>query len=466
MITNDDLRAIDIFNDLDANQLAWLIEHFEEIKLQKGDLFTESGAKAEWMFVLLEGRIQFKANDQSLVSGVFNVVKGDVSGMLPNSRMTHFGADSIAMEAARVARLHKDHFQEMMQVIPVLEQRLAHLMLDRTRTAASMRIQQEKMAALGTMAAGLAHELNNPASAARRAAQNLRETLKLFDQHASSMLAKIMFREGYGDDDAFKPVVDIIESDRPDLDPISQGEQEDELADWLEAHAVEEPWNVAANLVAVGFTREFFVEFTQNLKPDYIGDFLRWLPMDIEMQVLSEELSISTERISGLVGAMKSYSYMDQANEKSPTDVNKGIVDTIRVLAHKFRKKDVQIHKELGDIPKFEAYGGELNQVWTNLLDNAIDAVPDVGGEIQIRTSYDPIDKCAEINVIDNGHGISEEHQSRIFEPFFTTKEAGSGTGLGLDISYRIITGRHGGTITVDSTPGATRFQIQLPAIL
>ena len=280
------------------------------------------------------------------------------------------------------------------------------------------------------------------------------------------MLAKVMFRQEIAAENAFQPVIDILENDPPELDPMMQGDREDELAEWLEAHAVEEPWNVAANLVAVGFTREFFVDFTQTLKPEYIADFLQWLPMDIEMRVLSEELSISTERISSLVGSMKSYSYMDQANEKSPTDINKGIVDTIRVLEHKLVKKAVQLKKQLGDIPRFEAYGGELNQVWTNLIDNAVDAVPETGGEITIETAYDATAKCVEINVTDNGHGISEEHLSRIFEPFFTTKEAGSGTGLGLDITYRIITARHGGTINVKSQPGATRFRIQLPAIV
>ena len=260
--------------------------------------------------------------------------------------------------------------------------------------------------------------------------------------------------------------MEIIESETPELDPIDLSEREDDLADWLEEHNVEEPWSVAATLVATGFTREFFEDFIETLVPEYIGDFLKWLPMDIEMQMLSEDLAISTERISSLVGAMKSYSYMDQANAKSPTDLNKGLVDTLRVMAHKFRKKNIKINKDLGEVPVFGAYGGELNQVWTNLLDNAADAVPDTGGEITLQTSYDETEKCVEINVIDNGSGIPEEHQSRIFEPFFTTKEAGSGTGLGLDITYRIVTARHGGTIRVLSEPGHTRFQIQLPAIV
>ena len=175
MISNDDLRSVEMFKDLEENQLAWLAKHMEEVHVNKGDVFTEAGIEAEWMLVLFEGRIQFKANEQNLGSGVFNVFPGEVSGMLPNSRMTHFSAESIAVEDSRIGRLHKNHFNNMVESIPILEQRLAHRLLDRTRATASMRIQQEKLAALGTMAAGLAHELNNPASAARRAAQNLNE---------------------------------------------------------------------------------------------------------------------------------------------------------------------------------------------------------------------------------------------------------------------------------------------------
>ncbi len=466
MISTEELRALSIFEDLDEDELAWLAEHFEEVTLDQGDQFTRAGDKAEWMFALLKGRVQFRLDEQQLGRGVFTVHEGQVSGMLPNSRMTHFGASSFAVEPSRVARLHIRHFPEMLDRIPVLEQRLAHVMLDRTRITASMRIQQEKLAALGTMAAGLAHELNNPASAARRAAQNLQETLQQFDELASTMLSEVMFKTLDGDTDPFLPVYEIVLGEPPELDPITQGEREDDLADWLDEQGVQQPWDAAATLVAAGLTQPFLAAFSEKIIPQHVINFLNWLARDIEMRMLSQELAVSTIRISDLVTAMKAYSYMDQANEKSQTDLHKGIKDTLTVMAHKLKKKDIRLVKQFGPVPPFEAYGGELNQVWTNLLDNAVDAVPDEGGVITIATGYDEGAKCIGVDIVDNGEGISEQHLPRIFEPFFTTKEAGQGTGLGLDITYRIVTSRHGGTIDVTSRPGETRFSVKLPALL
>ena len=463
MITNDDLRHIQIFENLEEDQLTWLSKHMEEVLVKDGEQFSAAGDKADWMFVMIEGRIQFRLKGESSGLGVFNVMEGEVSGMLPNSRMKEFTADSFAMGDSRIARLHIKHFPEMLRSIPLLEARLAHKLLDRTRSTANFQIQQEKLAALGTMAAGLAHELNNPASAARRASQNLVETLQAFGEHAGQMLARVMFIE-QDREDQFEELREVMLSEQEELDPFDQSEREDELADWLEAHAVEAPWDVAANLVSAGFDRDFLTQFVARMKPEYVPDFLAWLPRDIEIRMLSQELAISTERISDLVGAMKSYSYMDQANAKSATDIHKGIVDTMRVMAHKFRKKNIQIVKEFDpNMPKVNVYGGELNQVWTNLLDNAVDAVPEKGGKITFRTNFSPGLNNVDIFVQDNGSGIPEDIQNSIFDPFFTTKEAGRGTGLGLNISHRIITMRHGGSITVESEPGTTVFHIQLP---
>ena len=463
MVSIDELKRIPMFADLSAEKLTWLSEHFEVASVKKGEVYSEAGIKAEWLIALIEGRLQFRDDDGQGGRTVFNVVQGQVGGMLPHSRMTHFRAASYAVEDSRVARLHVDHFPEMLRVVPELDSRLMHLMLDRTRSVASRQLQQEKLAGLGTMAAGLAHELNNPASAAKRAAQNLQERLSLFDKHASFMLSAVMFKDYNGNGDPFEPVTERLQAGAPKIDPLTQGELEDDLTDWLEEYGIEQPWDVAATFLGSGLDRPFLEEFVTKLVPEHVINFLNWLPHDLEMRNLSNELTISTERISDLVSAMKSYSYMDQANEKMKTDLHKGIDDTLIVMAHKFTKKAIKIDKKYGDIPPFQAYGGELNQVWTNLLDNAADAVPDTGGVIEIITAFDAAEDCIMVQVIDNGHGIPEEKKARIFEPFFTTKEAGRGTGLGLDITYRIVTSRHGGALDVESKPGETRFSVRLP---
>jgi signal transduction histidine kinase len=203
--------------------------------------------------------------------------------------------------------------------------------------------------------------------------------------------------------------------------------------------------------------------FAESLIDEHVVNFLNWLPRDVEMRLLAEELAESTLRISDLVSAMKSYSFMDQANEKQAVDLHLGLDNTLTILGHKLKYRQIAIIKDYGDVPPVSAHGGELNQVWTNLLDNAIAAVPEQGGRIQIQTCYEAPTRRVQIDIIDNGAGIPPEVQARIFEPFFTTKGAGGGTGLGLDIAHRIVAGRHGGTIYASSVPGETRFQVRLP---
>lgn len=463
MITREDLRTIHTFEDLDEAELDWLAEHFEEQVFSADELIYRKGDPADWMIVMFEGEVLGTVEENGRELAAFTFERGTTNGLLPGSRMKAFRGPVRATKPSRAARLHKQHFPEMLERIPVLRERLTHMLSDRVREGTKAQLQNAKLASLGTMAAGLAHELNNPASAAKRAAQNLCDTLQVFDELASKMLRQMLFKAPSPDgEDPFQPIYDITERGAEDLDPVTQGEREDDLADWLEEQGVETPWEDAATLVASGFTRDLLASFAERLKPEHVGAFLAWMAQDMEMRQLCNELAESTERISSLVGAMKSYSYMDQANDKQPLDLHKGIDDTLTILKHKLKAKNIQVTRAYEDLPPIKGYGGELNQVWTNLLDNAIDAVEE-GGQISVETRHDAVANVVQVDVIDNGVGIPEEIQSRIFDPFYTTKGPGSGTGLGLDIAYRIVTRRHAGTIRVHSVPGHTRFAVRIP---
>jgi signal transduction histidine kinase len=339
-------------------------------------------------------------------------------------------------------------------------------MAERSQEMNLLSFQREKLLSLGTMAAGLAHELNNPASAAKRASQSLISTLNEFDHHSTEMLKTAMFKQPDRPGFLFQPIRDIINIDLK-ISSLERSEREDDLIDWMEELGLDEAWDIASTLVAVGFTKENLSAFAEQLLPEQLPNFLRWMHKEVEMRLLSQELNISTTRISDLVMAIKQYSYMDQnIQEIQKVDLHEGINNTLLILNHKLKTKQIRVSKEYDEgIPKVSAYGSELNQVWTNLLDNAIDAVPE-GGKITIRTFID--NSCIDTSTVavaitDNGTGIPKELQGRIFEPFFTTKGIGKGTGLGLEIAHRIIVGQHKGDIELSSEPGNTTFTVYVP---
>ncbi|MEM8599556.1 MAG: ATP-binding protein [Bacteroidota bacterium] len=485
MLTPADLRAVKLLEDLPDDDLAWILARGEEVMLGPGDLLNEAGDPADWMFLMLEGHVRAIVRDGERETAAYSFEAGEVAGVLPRSRMERYPATSRATVATRLVRLHKQHFPDLIREQQAFDARLAHLMIDRSRAESRYKLQQEKLVSLGTMAAGLAHELNNPASAAKRAAETLCETLQTFDERASTLLRKLIFPDGLppmaGGDraetfdpgvqgDPFQPVYDVILAPDPDLDPLEEGDREDAFADWFDDLAdeglgqVAQPWEAASTLTAAGFTADFLSTFLEGMAAEYRVDTINWIVQDTAMRALCLELAESTTRISELVGAMKSYTYMDQDSQQQRVNLKRGIIDTVIILKHKFKKKGIRLTKEFGDdVPDILAYVSELNQVWTNLLDNAIAAVPNEGGEIRLRTSYDHDGCMVQVDLFDNGTGIPADVQQRIFEPFFTTKGPGEGTGLGLDIALRIVRNRHGGVIYVASEPGETHFLVRLP---
>jgi signal transduction histidine kinase len=321
--------------------------------------------------------------------------------------------------------------------------------------------QRERLLSLGRLSAGLTHELNNPAAAAVRATASLRERvskmrgklahLATSDVDPKSLVALTDLQEA--------AVEKMAKADK--LSPVEVGDAEDELSGWLDDHGIDDAWDLAPALVAAGVHTDWLDEVAESVPTTLLGDALHWVTYALETEQLMGEIEDSTGRISALVGAAKQYSQMDRAAHQD-IDVRDGLKSTLVMLGHKITERgNITVVKDFDEsLPTVPAHPAELNQVWTNLIDNAIYAMPD-GGTLTVRTSRE--DGWVLVEICDTGVGIPPEMQQKIFEPFFTTKPVGEGTGLGLDISYRVITQRHGGDLRVKSRPGETRFQVRLP---
>ena len=459
------LENIDLFADLSEEELLCDI-HGEMVEYKAGEQMWLEGDEAKYFMVVLEGTFQIYRIIKGQRLFISTFTKGMTGGELPLLAGTPHPGNASAMTDVKLFRIDEDNFWQMLGDCVPVRKKILKNMANRLQEINLLSFQREKLLSLGTMAAGLAHELNNPASAAKRASQNLLSTLDEFDHHSTEMLKSSMFKVPDRPGFLFQPIRDIINIDIK-LSSLERSEREDDLIDWMEELGLEEAWDIASMLVAVGFTKENLSTFCEQLLPEQVPNFLRWMHKEVEMRLLSQELTISTTRISDLVTAIKQYSYMDQnLQEAQKVNIHEGINNTLIILNHKLKTKRIQVIKEYDEgIPLVAAYGSELNQVWTNLIDNAIDAVSE-GGTISIRTYID--DTCMDthsiaVAITDNGIGIPKEVQARIFEPFFTTKGVGKGTGLGLEIAHRIIVGQHKGDIEVSSEPGHTTFTVYVP---
>ncbi|HEU4715024.1 MAG TPA: ATP-binding protein [Pyrinomonadaceae bacterium] len=456
------LKRVHVFADLPEDQLRWFADNSEDRRYAAGDVMFRKGDPPDVMVIYLEGEIHayWDENDHDMVYiGRAGDPSTEVSGMLPFSRMTAFQVTGRAVTDVRVLRFPVTMFPELMQRSPVLVQRLVGIMSDRVREATTLDQQQDKLMALGKLSAGLAHELNNPAAGATRAADDLIETLQELRAADMRLCSHDLTAEQQQSIDAFERRAIDRTATAGHLNSLDQSDREDEISEWLEAHGVEEPWKLSANLVEAGMDSAALDELLGEIPPTAIVDVLARVNCQLAAAKLASEIKTSTARISELVRAIKEYSYMDQASVQD-LDVHKGLDNTLLILKYKLRKKDITVTRDYAEgLPLIKAYGSELNQVWTNLIVNAVDAMS-TGGKLKVRTKREPTDIMVEIR--DNGAGIPAAARSRIFEPFFTTKPVGEGTGLGLDTVARIVR-KHRGNVRFESKPGDTCFQVRLP---
>jgi signal transduction histidine kinase len=457
----EDLRTVPAFAELTDDQLSWLAAHGELLECESGEQVFEFGAPAEHMVAVLDGAIEILFSVGGQLVPYFTQRQGTLTGLLPFSRMRSYGGSGRALGRTRLYRLHQAHFDEMLRVAPPLGPRVVSIMTDRVRDTTRFTQQREKMMALGKLSAGLAHELNNPAAAARRNADALAEQLARLPDLTHALVADAI------EADAFARVGRLLASlaqgasaDR-DMSARERSRLEEEVGSWLDERSVPESWTLVEPFVDSGLRPEHLRMMTENVPPAAVAGLMNWLGAVLETQRLSHDIRAAAGRISELVGSVKVYSHMDRADDREHVDLREGLDATLVMLGHKLKRKNITLERAYSpDVPPVEGFPGELNQVWTNLADNAIDAMPEHG---VLRVETEREGGTAVIRVIDNGAGIPPEIQSRIFEAFFTTKPMGEGTGLGLDIVQRIVAQQHGGRIEVDSRPGRTVFTVRLP---
>ncbi|HTR81750.1 MAG TPA: ATP-binding protein [Bacteroidota bacterium] len=460
--TTEKLKRIIALSDLPDEHLQWLAERVEYAEYEDGTQIVKIGEPADVMWFVLEGRVDFymDVNGQQVYYYTFrnDAVTGGVGGLIPYSRMKSSPGYAYAVGTTGRFALHKKYFQELEQLNPAFVQRLIGYMTERARTFATTQMQHEKVSALGRLSAGIAHELNNPASAINRISSELTMRLNLNYELTEKLLRHNIGAE-HIENLRNKVAAKHLDANKK-LSALQRMEREDEIAAWLEHHGLPGNLKVIEPFADAGFTKEDLDAIRGSETKEALVDVLLWFENLLSSQKILRDLGEASARISHLVGAIKSHVQMDRTNELQPTDIHKDIENTLTLLGYKLRDKAIVVKKNFCDnLPPVPAYIGELNQVWTNVIDNAIYALGK-NGELTIETVCDS--KNVNVKIIDNGTGIPPEIVSRIFDPFFTTKKVGEGTGIGLDLVNRIIK-RHSGEIKVNSRPGRTEFLICLP---
>ena len=453
----DTLRNQLLFAGLSEEDIDWLASKAEEVTVPVGSYLMKEGGSGEALYIVVEGEFEVtkRSGNQDVVLAMRGA--GELFGEMSLLDQAPHSASVRAVQPSHLFQVSGAVFRELLATKPQATLAILRTVTSRLRNTEVMLRQSEKMAALGTLSAGLAHELNNPAAAAKRSTAQLRDTLVEWQRAAAELTAQALDARQKEVVNTLRGEMAVRASTPAALDPLTRGDRESDVQAWLEDRRIDRPWELAPALVAFGWDAGTLGTLGDTFG-DKVGVVASWLGVGYSVYALLDEVSASAGRISEIVKAVKSYSYLDQAPIQE-VDLHEGLDNTLVILRHKL-KNGVHVTRDYApDLPHIEAHGSELNQVWTNIIDNAVDAMQGKG-ELTLRTYRK--EECIVVEITDSGPGIPPGIKERIFEPFFTTKPPGVGTGLGLHISYNIVE-KHKGTISVESKPGATTFRVSLP---
>ena len=456
------LQKFPEFANVPAQQLQWLIDRSEEVTYAQETILYKPSEPADHLMLLLEGRIRIDDGNSGPGNERFMYDPYAILGVLPFSRMTSFPSRFVTQTPVRMLRLHRDHLLGMIQNCYELTASLVQQMTTRVRYFTKQAQQNEKLASLGRLSAGLAHELNNPVAAVVRSVDTLSAHLRATPEAFKTVMSLKLADNQVDSVGAvfFKKMDQQAAGETRQLSLLERTGLEDELTDWLDDHGVDDSMDLAGPMVEYGFTTDDLDWLLEKIGDENLAGVSNWIVNNLVTEKLVTDISEASKRISTLIGSIKNYTHMDRGTGKEQVQLAEGLRNTITLLNHKIKSKHIDLTLTIpDDLPTVCGWAGELNQVWTNLIDNAIDALPD-GGKIEITSQRDR--EFVLTKIVDNGTGIPEDIRDKIFEPFFTTKEIGKGTGLGLDIVNGIVE-HHNGSIKLNSVPGHTEFSVCLP---